>query len=126
MGVEKGISGSSKLLDTLILMSLIGILGSPDYAFTAYDCTNKSNIVESYSPLDLDACAATDKNREVETTMDGEIVQKKQERIIPIFCCQVIETIVSLYCGHWSSAGVTSYVRFREPEALEALECRQA
>ncbi len=36
-----------------------------------------------------------------------EIVQMKQDRIIPIFRCQVIETIVSNYCSHWSSAGVT-------------------
>jgi hypothetical protein len=117
VGVKKGIRGSYRLPDTLTLMSLIGILGSLAYAFTAYDCTNRSNIVESYSLLDLDACSATDKNWEVETTMDGEILQKKQERIIPILSCQVIETIVSLYCGHWPSAGVTSYVRFREPEA---------
>jgi hypothetical protein len=28
----------------------------------------------------------------------------KPDRIILIFRCQVIETIVSQYCGHWSSA----------------------
>jgi hypothetical protein len=33
----------------------------------------------------------------------------KQDRIIPIFRCQVIDTIVSQYCGYWSSAGVISY-----------------
>jgi hypothetical protein len=38
----------------------------------------------------------------------------------------VIETIVSQYCGHWSSAGITRYIRFREPKALEAWECQQA
>jgi hypothetical protein len=46
--------------------------------------------------------------------------------MIPVFRCQVIETIVSQYCGHFSSAGVTRYIRFREPKALEAWECRQA
>jgi hypothetical protein len=50
----------------------------------------------------------------------------KQDQIIPIFRCQVIETIVSQYCGHWSSAGVTWYIQFREPKALEAWECRKA
>jgi hypothetical protein len=45
---------------------------------------------------------------------------------MPIFKCQVIVTIVSQYCGHWSSAGVTRYIRFREPKALEAWQCRQA
>jgi hypothetical protein len=53
-------------------------------------------------------------------------MQIKQDRIIPVFRCQVIETIVSQYCGHWSSSGITRYIRFREPKALEAWECRQA
>ncbi len=30
------------------------------------------------------------------------------------------------YCCHWSSAGVTRYIWFREPKPLEAWECRQA
>jgi hypothetical protein len=42
--------------------------------------------------------------------------------MIPVFRCQVIETIVSQYCGHWSSAGINQYIRFREPDALEACE----
>jgi hypothetical protein len=50
----------------------------------------------------------------------------KQDQIKAIFRCQVIETIISQYCGHWSSAGVTRYFRFRKPKALEAWECRQA
>jgi hypothetical protein len=40
--------------------------------------------------------------------------------MIPVFRCLVIETIVSQYCGHFSSAGVTRYIRFREPKSLEA------
>ncbi len=56
----------------------------------------------------------------------GEIVQIKQDRIIPIFRCQVIKTIVSQCCGHWLLAGVTRYIRFREPKSLETWECRQA
>jgi hypothetical protein len=50
----------------------------------------------------------------------------KQDIIIPIFRCQVKETIVPQYCGHWISAGVTRYIQFREPEALEAWECWEA
>jgi hypothetical protein len=38
----------------------------------------------------------------------------------------MIETIVSQYCQHFSSAGVTRYIRFREPKLLEAWECHQA
>jgi hypothetical protein len=62
----------------------------------------------------------------VETTVYGEIVQIKQDRMIPVFRCLVIENIVSQYCGHFSSAGVTRYIRFREPKTLEAWECHQA
>jgi hypothetical protein len=53
-------------------------------------------------------------------------MQIKQDRVITIFMCQVTKTKVSQYCGHWSSAGITRYIRFREPKALEAWECRQA
>jgi hypothetical protein len=62
----------------------------------------------------------------VETNVYGEILQIKQDRMIPVFRCVVIETIVSLYCRHFSLAGVTRYIRFREPKTLEAWECRQA
>jgi hypothetical protein len=40
----------------------------------------------------------------VETTVYGEIMQIKQDRMIPMFRCPVIETIVSQYCGHFSAA----------------------
>jgi hypothetical protein len=46
--------------------------------------------------------------------------------MIPVFRCLVIETIVSQYCGLFSSAGVTRDIKFREPKSLEAWECRQA
>jgi hypothetical protein len=74
-------------------------------AFTAYDCSNRSNIVESYLLLEPDACAISDKTGEFETTMYGEIVQMKQDQIILIFRCQVIETIVSQYCDHGLQLG---------------------
>jgi hypothetical protein len=101
-------------------------MGGPVNAFTAYDCSNRSNIIESYSLLEPDACVNTGKEGEVETTVYGEIVQIKQDRMIPVFRCLVIETVASQYCGHFSSAGVTRYIRFREPKSLEAWECRQA
>jgi hypothetical protein len=50
----------------------------------------------------------------------------KQDRIVPIFGCQVFETINSQYCSHWSFSGITQYVWFWEPMLLEAWECRQA
>jgi hypothetical protein len=74
------------------------LLGGPVKAFTAYDCSNRSNIIESYSLLELDACANTGKEGEVETIVYGEIMQIKQDRMIPVFRCLVIETIVLQYC----------------------------
>jgi hypothetical protein len=66
------------------------------------------------------------KEGEVKTTVYGEIVQIKQDRMIPIFRCIVIETIISQYCGMLSAAGVARYIRFWEPRTLEAWECHQA
>jgi hypothetical protein len=67
----------------------------PAEAFTAYDCTNRSNVVEAYSLLEPDACANMGRDGKVETTVYGEIVQIKQDRMIPVFRCPVIETLVA-------------------------------
>jgi hypothetical protein len=109
----------------LVLM-LLCLSGQAVEGFTAYDCSNRSNIVESYSVLELDACANMGKEGEVVTTEYGEIVQIKQDRMISVFRCIVIETIISQFCGMFSAAGVARYIRFREPGTLEAWECRQA
>jgi hypothetical protein len=76
--------------------------------------------------LEPNACANMGKEGEVETTVYREIVQIKQDRMIPVFRCIVIETIISQYCGMFSAAGVARYTRFREPRALETWECRRA
>jgi hypothetical protein len=99
---------------------------TPVGGFTAYDCSNWSNVVESYSLLEPDACANMGRDREVEMTVYGEIVQIKQDRMIPVFRCVVVETLVAQYCGMFPAAGVTRYIRFRELKPLEAWECRKA
>jgi hypothetical protein len=109
-----------------LTLMLLCISGHPAEGFTAYDCSNRSNIVEAYSLLEPDACANMGKEGEVETTVYGEIVQIKQDRMILVFQCIVIETVISQYCGMFSAAGVARYIRFREPRALEAWECHQA
>ncbi len=76
-------------------------------------------MIELYSLLKPDTCVNTGKEGGEETTVYGEIIQIKQDRMIPVFRCLVIETIISQYCGHCSSAGVTRYIRFREPKTLE-------
>jgi hypothetical protein len=80
--------------------------------FTAYDCSNRSNVMEAYSLLEPDTCANMGKEGEVKTTVYGEIVQIKQDRMIPVFRCIVVETLVAQYCGMFSAAGVTRYIRF--------------
>jgi hypothetical protein len=78
-----------------VLTALAYLAGGPVEAFTAYDCTNRSNVVEAYSLLEPDACANSGRDGEVETTVFGEIVQIKQDRMIPVFRCIVIETLVA-------------------------------
>jgi hypothetical protein len=109
-----------------MMLMLLCFSGQAVEGFTAYDCSNRSNIVESYLLLEPDMCASMGKGGEVETAVYWEIVQIKQDRMIPIFRCVVIETIISQYCGMFSAAGVARYIRFREPRTLEAWECRQA
>jgi hypothetical protein len=89
--------------------------------FTAYDCSNRSNIVELYSLLEPDTCANMGKEGEVETMVYGEIVQIKQDRMIPVFQCIVIETIISQYCGMLLAAGVARYIRFWVAEGAGGL-----
>jgi hypothetical protein len=46
--------------------------------------------------------------------------------MIPVFRCTVIETLMAQYCGMFSAAGVTRYLKFCELKPLEAWECRLA
>jgi hypothetical protein len=82
------------MLKPLWMLTVIACLaGSPVEAFTAYDCTNRSNVVEAYSLLEPDACANMGRDGEVETTVYGEIVQIKQDRMIPVFRCTVMRPL---------------------------------
>jgi hypothetical protein len=79
----------------LTLALLMCLAGSSVEGFTAYDCSNRSNVVEAYLLLEPDACANMGKEGEVETMVYGEIVQIKQDRMIPVLRCIVIETVIS-------------------------------
>ncbi len=119
--------GLGLMLKPLWMLTMLACLTrSPVEVFTAYDCSNQSNVVESYSLLEPDACASMGRDGEVETTVYGEIVQIKQDRMIPVFRCTVVETLVVQYCGMFSAAGVTRYIRFRELKPIEAWECLKA
>jgi hypothetical protein len=117
---------ASRGLLPMPLALLMCLLVTPVEGFTVYDCSNRSNMVESYSLLEPDACANMGRDGEVETTVYGEIVQIKQDRMIPVFRCVVVKTLVAQYCGMFLTAGVTRYIRFRELKPLEAWECRKA
>jgi hypothetical protein len=54
-----------------LMLMFLCISGHPAEGFTAYDCSNRSNIVEAYSLLEPDACANTGKEGEVETWCTG-------------------------------------------------------
>ncbi len=75
------------------LVLLMCLVVTPVGGFTAYDCSNRSNVVESYSLLEPDACANMGRDGEVETTVYDEIVQIKQDWMIPVFRCVVVETL---------------------------------
>ncbi len=97
----------------------------PLWMLTVFACLARNpveafTVVEAYSLLEPDACANMGRDGEVETTVYWEIVQIKQDRMIPVFRCTVIETLVAQYCGMFSAAGVTRYLKFRELKPLEA------
>jgi hypothetical protein len=94
-----------------MLTTIACLVGNPVDAFIAYDCSNSTNLVEAYSLLEPDACANMGKDGEVETSVYGEVAQVKQDRMIPVFRCMVVETLVAQYCGMFSAAGVKRYIR---------------
>ncbi len=72
--------GLGLMLKPLWMLTVLACFtGSPAAAFTAYDSSNQSNVVESYSLLEPDACANMGRDGEVETTVYGEIVQMYEE-----------------------------------------------
>jgi hypothetical protein len=50
----------------------------------------------------------------VERTIFCEIVQMKRDRTVHVFCCMVIESVMSHYCGFNSAGGMVPYNTFRE------------
>ncbi len=53
----------------MVMLCLVRIQGGPADGFTAYDCSNRSNIVESYSLLEPDAVAVSDKTGEFKSAV---------------------------------------------------------
>jgi hypothetical protein len=60
-GCKRPGPGIGRLSLAMTILCLVGMQGGLADAFTAYDCSNRSNIVESYSLLERDACAVSDK-----------------------------------------------------------------
>jgi hypothetical protein len=73
--------------------------------------------------LEPAACPTTQHHHKVERTIFAEIIQMKQDRMVPVFRCSVIESLMSQYCGFNSAGGVVRYITFREPSRVEAQDC---
>jgi hypothetical protein len=115
------------MLKPLWMLTMFACLvRNPVAAFTAYDCSNRSNVVESYSLLEPDACANMGRDGEVRDDCVWGDRPDQAGWMIPVFRCTVIETLVAQYCGMFSAVGVTRYLKFRELKPLEAWECRKA
>jgi hypothetical protein len=94
--------------------------------FVAYDCANATNRVDAYFLLEPAACHTTEDHYEVERTIYDEIIQMKRDRIVPVYRCTVIESVMSQYCGFNSAGHMVQYLMFRERRKVEAQECRAA
>jgi hypothetical protein len=110
----------------IFVMALFLSLPAPVDAFLAYDCANGTNPVEAYSLLEPARCVMTGEDHRYERLIQVEIIQQKKERTINVFRCHIVESVFSQYCGHYSAAGVTRYLKFREPLILEPEECLKA
>jgi hypothetical protein len=113
---------------TMMMMSVTAcvMIATPVTAFMDYDCSNSSNIVEAYSLLEPAPCHASGFEHRFERIISAEIIQQKRERTVPIFRCHVVESVFSQYCGHSSAAGVTRYLKFREPLLVNPVDCAAA
>jgi hypothetical protein len=113
---------------TMMMMTMMAcvMIVTPVTAFMAYDCSNSSNIVEAYSLLEPAPCHASGLEHRFERIISAEIIQQKRERTVPIFRCHVVESVFSQYCGHSSAAGVTRYLKFREPLLVNPVDCAAA
>jgi hypothetical protein len=76
----------------MIMIGMMRFLAPTKQAFMACACNNQSNVLESYFLLEPDICTVSVGNIEMETTVYGKSVQKKQDQIIPMLRYQIIET----------------------------------
>ncbi|OBQ34892.1 MAG: hypothetical protein AN484_26470, partial [Aphanizomenon flos-aquae WA102] len=120
----RGGKGRLSLSPWIMAATMLSVMCGPAEAFTAYDCTNVTNSVVAYSLLDPAPCDSGSKNADFERTVHGELVQQRKDRVTDVFRCQVVESIMSQYCGMWSAAGVVRYLKFREPKNVDPAACR--
>jgi hypothetical protein len=124
---EKMVSKWCALPVTIMLAMVMSLcLVAPAAAFLAYDCSNDTNVVEAYNLLEPAPCHVSGTDHRYERVVQAEIVQQKRERMIPVFRCHMVESVFSQYCGHSSGAGVTRYLKFREPLIVDPMECARA
>ena len=84
---------------------LLGKQISRARAFTAYDCSNRSNNVEVFSLLEPASCHAASIDLRVERTLPAEIIQVKKTRMVPVFRCLAMETEICSTVGIFRQQG---------------------
>jgi hypothetical protein len=62
LGVKQG---KGTATNTLVMLGMVSMQWSPPVTFTACDCNNQSNLVETYSLLEPDVYSASGGNGEV-------------------------------------------------------------
>jgi hypothetical protein len=124
--MAKVMSGYPFMTMMMMTMMACAMIVTPVTAFMAYDCSNSSNVVEAYSLLEPAPCHASGFEHRYERIISAEIIQQKRERTVPVFRCHVLESVFSQYCGHSSAAGVTRYLKFREPLLVNPTDCAAA
>jgi hypothetical protein len=87
-----------------------------------FDCNNRSSPIKQYSLLDPEPCGNMQKVHAIERDLHREIVQIKKERLVQVTKCIVFQTIMAMFCGFQSGAGVSNYVKFRTPLTVLRLQ----
>jgi hypothetical protein len=113
-------------MTVMMAVMACAMIATPVTGFMAYDCSNASNVVEAYSLLEPAPCHASGFEHRYQRIISAEIIQQIRERTVPVFRCHVVESVFSQYCGHSSAAGVTRYMKFREPLLVSPTDCAAA
>jgi hypothetical protein len=102
----------------MVVMAVLLTVGATrTTAFKAFDCNNGSAPIEQYSLLDPEPCGNMQKVHAIKRDLHREIVQIKKKRLIQVTKCIVFQTIMAMFCGFQSRAGVPNCTPHSPPTA---------